>query len=104
MSFFHNKTVFGAPDDDPDVVHLGSLGCDVHFSHYDKGAGSGRSINAFSTRNLVIKGQLVLEMANQRRVIRSGEWFEIPAQTEYCVSCLSGCSVIEFCFADQSTA
>ena len=83
MSFFHNRSVFGAPDDDPDVVHLGSLGCDVHFSHYDKGARSGPCQNTFGTRNLVIKGQLVLQMQGHQRVIRAGEWFEIPPRAEY---------------------
>lgn len=99
MSFFHNRSAFGDQDDDPDVVHLGTHGCDVHFSHYDKGARSSPNINGFSTRNLVTKGQLILELNGQRRVIRAGEWFEIPAQTKYSVECLSDCSIIEFCFA-----
>lgn len=98
MSFFHNRSVFGDPDDDPDVVHLGSLGCDVLFSHYDAGACSGPSQNRYRTRNLVIKGQLVLLLNSERRVIRAGEWFEIPPRTEYQVECVSACAIIEFCF------
>lgn len=103
MSFFHNRSVFGAQDDDPDVVHLGA-GCDVHFSHYEKGARSGPRQNAFTSRHLLTQGQLVLHMQGERRMIRAGEWFEIPARTEYRVECLSACSIIEFCFATQSTA
>jgi quercetin dioxygenase-like cupin family protein len=103
MSFFHNRSVFGAPDDDPDVVHLGA-GCDVHFSHYDKGARSGPRQNGFTSRHLVTKGQLLLQIGADIHVIRAGEWFEIPPRTEYRVECLSACSIIEFCFAAQSTA
>ena len=104
MSFFHNRSVFGAPDDDPDVVHLGSIGCDVHFSHYEAGAQSEPCVNNFTTRNLVIKGQVILEMNGKRQHVRAGEWFEIPSHTEYVVECLSPCSLIEFCFASNSTA
>ena len=104
MSFFHNRAVFGAPDDDPDVVHLRSYGCDVHFSHYDKGTHSGPGQTAFSTRNLLIKGQLILQLGGQRQVYRAGEWFEIPPHAEYWVECLSACSIIEFWFGGKTTA
>lgn len=104
MSFFHNRTVFGDPDDDPDVLHLGSLGCDVLFSHYDAGACWGPRENRYRTRNLVIKGQLILQVCNESRVIRAGEWFEIPPRTEYRVECLSACSTIEFCFGAHASA
>lgn len=102
MSFFHNRSAFGAPDDDPDVVHLDSHGCDVHFSHYDKDTRSGPHRHLAARRILVIKGQLVVRRHGTRQVVRTGDWFEIPAGEEYRVDFLSDCSLIEFCFASTA--
>lgn len=101
MSFFHNRSVFGAPDDDPDVVHLDSYGCDVHFSHYDRGTCSGPHRQTAASRILVIKGQLVLQHGGVRRTLRAGDWFDMPLATEYRVDFVSDCSLIEFCFGGR---
>ena len=47
MSLFENRSDFGAPEDHPpDVVHLGSHGCDALFSRYSGGTHTGPSANS----------------------------------------------------------
>ena len=100
MSLFQNRSDFGVPDHhDPDVVHLGSHGCDVLFGHYSAGTQSGPGTNRAQTRSLVIQGRLRLDIEGTSRIVDAGDWFEIPPGTEYCIHFATDCSLIEFCFA-----
>ena len=99
MSFFQNRSDFGAPDDhDPDVVHLSSHGCDVRFSHYDGGTQGGPCANSLPSRSLIIQGKLTLAVGGHNRILSTGEWFEIPPRTEYSIHFHTDCSLIEFSF------
>jgi hypothetical protein len=99
MSLFQNRSEFCAPGlHDPDVVHLGSHGCDVLFSRYSRDSDSGPRMNTIATKNLITQGGLVLTLAGVPRFFAAGDWFEIPARTEYSIYFRSDCSMIEFCF------
>ena len=105
MSLFENRSDFGAPEDHPpDVVHLGSHGCDALFSRYSGGTHTGPSANSAATRTLIIQGKLVLDMEGRSRIFNSGDWFEIPPRTEYSIHFCNDCSLIEFSFEPASTA
>ena len=99
MSLFLPKESFyngSAPQDE--VFRLGSHGCEVMFTSYDKGTVVGPSINTLRTKHIIISGIVEVEMGGLRQTYRTGDSFEIQKQQEHTIRYHQDCSVIEFWF------
>ena len=102
MSFFQDKAEYLLKGDDQlDVFHLGAHGCDVMFSHYEKGKRTEGIINRLSSRYLIIQGSLLLTVDGNSQELATGDWFEIQKQTEHDLTYLTDCSLIEFWFSER---
>lgn len=99
MSLFQPKESFhngNAPSDE--VFRLSPYGCEVMFTSYHKGTIVGPSINTHRTKHLIISGSIQVTLNGLTKHYQTGEWFEIPGQTEHTITYNQDCCTIEFWF------
>jgi hypothetical protein len=102
MSLFQSKLdYFLKGEDQLDVFHLGAHGCDVMFSSYDKDTSFLCTTNTNQFKGRLISGKLVLTLGNEKHRYQSGDWFEIPAKTQFSLQYITDCDIIEFWFMNQ---
>jgi len=99
MSLFQNKSdYFLKGEDQLDVFHLGTHGCDVMFSRYEAGTDVYAATNPNHSKCLVVQGRIKVTIHDRDCYYNTGDWFEIPRHTEYDIHYETGCSIIEFWF------
>ena len=99
MSLFQPKESFHSgqsPDDE--VFRLGSHGCEVMFTSYEKHTEVGPSINTHRTKHLIISGAVEVNLDGDVNHYQTGEWFEIPQHKEHKITYQQDCTIIEFWF------
>jgi len=101
MSLFQPKSKHSKKDDD-DVLRLNHHGCDVVFSHCEKGTRNTSSVNISLTKNKLVEGTLILQVDGEETRYTQDDWFEIPANKEHSIDYRTDCSIIEFWFHNKA--
>jgi len=101
MSLFQPKSKDNKKEND-DVLHLNHHGCDVVFSHCEKGTRTTSSVNISLTKNKLVEGTIILCIDGEETRYTQDDWFEIPANKEHSIEYRTDCSIIEFWFHNKA--
>jgi quercetin dioxygenase-like cupin family protein len=80
---------------------LEAKNCDVLFASYPAGTKIAPHNHQTENIGIITKGELLLTMDGETRLINQGEWYHVPAAKEHSAEFTENTAEIEFWFAQN---
>jgi len=81
-----------------DAYKLIADGCDVLFASYPAGTSIAAHSHDTDNHGIITRGELILKMNGKELIVRTGDWYHVPANTEHSAEFKADTDEIEFWF------
>ena len=81
-----------------EAYRLAAENCDVLFASYPAGTVIEAHTHATENVGVITKGELLLTMDGETKIVGAGEWYHVPAEKEHAAEFRKETAEIEFWF------